>query len=47
MLEDEVKKNQKEVCECIEKIDALYARLQLDDNKKFHFLSNNRGAIIY
>ncbi|XP_023336270.1 protein regulator of cytokinesis 1 [Eurytemora carolleeae] len=43
MLEDEVKKNQKEVCECIEKIDALYARLQLDDNKKFHFLSNNRG----
>jgi len=42
-LEDKLKSNQREVMESIERIDALYDRLQLDANTKFQFLSNNRG----
>jgi len=42
-LEDRLKANQREVCECIDKIDALYERLQMDANTKFEFLANNKG----
>ena len=44
-LEDRLKANQREVCECIDKIDALYERLQMDANTKFEFLANNKGLI--
>lgn len=42
-LEDRLKSNQREVCECVEKIDALYERLQMDMHEKFDFLANNKG----
>ena len=32
------------VMELIEKIDALFDRLQMDNRQKFEFLANNRGG---
>lgn len=42
-LENQLKENQRIVMECVDKIDKLYDRLQLDNNQKFNFLAENRG----
>jgi hypothetical protein len=42
-LEEQVKQNQRRVMECVEKIDSLYERLQLNMNDKFQFLAEHQG----
>ena len=42
-LETQLQENQRIVMECVDKIDKLYERLQLDNNQKFNFLAENRG----
>ncbi len=42
-LENQLQENQRTVMECVDKIDKLYERLQLDNNQKFNFLAENRG----
>ena len=42
-LEEQVKRNQRHVMECVERLDSLYERLQLDIHNKFQFLAENQG----
>jgi hypothetical protein len=42
-LEEQVKKNQRRVMECVERMDSLYDRLQLNMNDKFQFLAEHQG----
>eukprot|EP00088_Acartia_fossae_P036976 TRINITY_DN3816_c0_g1_i5.p1 TRINITY_DN3816_c0_g1~~TRINITY_DN3816_c0_g1_i5.p1 ORF type:complete len:685 (-),score=168.86 TRINITY_DN3816_c0_g1_i5:182-2236(-) len=42
-LQQKLQENQRVVMECVDKIDKLYERLQLDNNLKFQFLAENRG----
>ena len=46
-LETQLQENQRIVMECVDKIDKLYERLQLDNNQKFNFLAENRGNYIH
>lgn len=42
-LEEQVKLNQRRVMECVERLDCLYDRLQLNMNDKFQFLAEHQG----
>ncbi len=45
-LEEQVKRNQRQVMECVERLDSLYERLQLNIHNKFQFLAENQGKQI-
>ena len=38
-----MKQNQRRVMECVERLDSLYERLQLNMNDKFQFLAEHQG----
>ncbi len=44
-LEEQVKRNQRQVMECVERLDSLYERLQLNIHNKFQFLAENQGTV--
>ena len=40
-----MKRNQRQVMECVERLDSLYERLQLNIHNKFQFLAENQGTV--